>query len=50
MLDEELVGAKFTEEFVEIPLSGIYEYGSDGTELVISSGGKKVYIIYTQIL
>lgn len=39
---------KFTEEFVEIPISGIYEYGLDGTELVLSSGGKKVYITYTQ--
>lgn len=39
---------RFTEEFVEIPISGIYEYGSDGTELVLSSGGKKVYITYTQ--
>lgn len=39
---------KFEEEFVEIPISGIYDYGSDGTELVISSGGKKVYITYTQ--
>lgn len=39
---------KFTEEFVEIPISGIYEYGEDGTELEISSGGKKVYITYTE--
>lgn len=39
---------KFKEEFVEVPISGMYEYGSDGTELVISSGGKKVYITYTQ--
>lgn len=40
--------AKFEEEFVEIPISGIYEYGSDGAELVLSSGGKKVYITYTE--
>ena len=39
---------KFEEEFVEVPIDGIYEYGTDGTELVISSGGKKVYITYTQ--
>lgn len=39
---------KFKEEFVEIPISGIYEYGSDGSELVLSSGGKKVYITYTE--
>ena len=40
--------AKFREEFVEIPISGIYEYGLDGSELVITSGGKKVYITYTE--
>lgn len=40
--------SKFVEEFVEIPISGIYEYGSDGSELVLSSGGKKVYITYTE--
>ena len=40
--------SKFIEEFVEIPISGIYEYGSDGSELVISSRGKKVYITYTE--
>lgn len=40
---------KFTEEFVEVPISGIYERGEDDTELVISSGGKKVYITYTEI-
>lgn len=41
--------SNFKEEFVEIPISGIYEYGSDGTELVMASGGKKVYITYTEI-
>lgn len=40
--------SSYMEEFVEIPISGIYEYGSDGTELIISSGGKKVYITYTE--
>lgn len=39
---------KYTEEFVEVPFSGIYEIGEDDTELVISSGGKKVYITYTE--
>lgn len=38
----------YKEEFTEIPISGIYSYGSDGTELTISSGGKKVYITYTE--
>lgn len=40
----------FEEQFVEIPISGIYEYGEDGTELAISSGGKKVYITYTEVV
>lgn len=37
----------FTEEFVEAPISGIYEKGEDETEITISSGGKKVYVTYT---
>jgi len=40
--------ATFFEEFVEIPISGIYKYGSDGSELVLASEGKKVYITYTE--
>jgi len=40
--------AKFTEEFVEVPISGIYDSGTDGSEIIISSGGKKVYITYTK--
>ena len=40
--------AKFEEEFVEIPVGGIYKYGLDGTELTIAPGGKKVYITYTK--
>lgn len=36
----------FVEEFVEIPISGIYEVGEDDTEITLSSGGKKVYITY----
>lgn len=39
----------FEEEFVEIPISGIYETGDDGTQIVLSSGGKKVYVTYTLI-
>lgn len=38
---------KFTEEFVEVPISGIYQRGEDATEIVISSGQNKVYITYT---
>lgn len=40
---------KFTEEFVEVPTRGIYMTGSDGSEITLSSGGKKVYVTYTQI-
>ena len=36
----------FIEEFVDAPISGIYETGIDGTEVTLSSGGKKVYITY----
>ena len=39
--------AKFTEEFVEVPISGIYDQGADGSEITISSGGNKVYVTYT---
>lgn len=41
--------SKFTEEFTEVPTSGIYSTGSDGSEIVLSSGGKKVYITYTEV-
>lgn len=40
--------AIFTEEFTEVPISGIYSTGTDGSEIVLSSGGKKVYITYTK--
>lgn len=39
--------ATFTEEFVEVPISGIYDQGEDGSEITISSGGNKVYVTYT---
>ena len=42
-------GRLFREEFVEIPISGIYDYGEDGTEIIVSSGGKKVYVTYTAL-
>ena len=38
---------KFTEEFVEAPISGIYQYGNDGTEVVITPGSTKIYATYT---
>ena len=37
----------FKEEFVEVPVSGIYQTGEDGTQITLSSGGKKLYITYT---
>ncbi len=37
----------FSEEFVEVPIDGIYETGEDGTQIVKSSGEKKIYITYT---
>lgn len=40
---------KFTEEFTEVPTSGIYSTGTDGSEIVLSAGGKKVYITYAEI-
>ena len=51
-IKEELSNYKdrpFREEFVEIPISGIYDYGEDGTEIIVSSGGKKVYVTYTAL-
>lgn len=39
---------KFTEEFVEVPVGGKYITGSDGSEVIVSSGGKKIYITYTK--
>lgn len=40
--------SNYTEEFVEVPISGIYEIGEDDTEIILSAGGKKVYITYTE--
>lgn len=37
----------FKEEFVEVPISGIYETGEDGTQIVKASGGSKIYVTYT---
>ena len=37
----------FAEEFVEVPISGIYETGKDGTQITLSSGGNKLYVTYT---
>ncbi len=37
----------FTEEFVEVAISGQYSKGDDGTEITVVSGGSKVYVTYT---
>lgn len=42
-------GDNFVEEFSEAPTSGIYSTGSDGSEITLSAGGKKVYVTYTKI-
>ena len=42
-----LEDAKFSEEFVEVPISGIYMTGEDGTQITLSAGGSKVYVTYT---
>ena len=42
--------AKFIEEFVEIPTSGIYQSAEDGSEIAITSGDKKMYVTYTLVL
>lgn len=39
----------FTEEFIEVPIDGIYITAADGSEVTLSQGGKKVYITYTQL-
>lgn len=40
------INAEFEEEFVEVPITGIYERGEDDTEITLSSGKKMVYITY----
>lgn len=39
---------KFIEEFSETPIDGKHLIGSDGSEITLSSNGKKVYVTYTQ--
>ena len=39
--------AQFLEDFVEVPYSGRYLIGEDGTEVILSAGDKKTYITYT---
>ncbi len=39
---------KFKEEFLEVPYSGIYKTGDDGSQVTVANGGKKIYITYEQ--
>lgn len=48
VLDKYDQDTEFVEEFTEVPTSGIYSTGSDGSEIILSAGGKKVYITYTK--
>ena len=43
----QLTNRNFIEEFVEVPISGIYMTGEDGTQITLSSGGSKLYVTYT---
>lgn len=42
------ITGKFTEEFIEAPYNGIYKTANDGSQITISSAGKKIYIAYEQ--
>ena len=44
-----LADKEFKEEFVEVPISGIYLPTVDGTEITLAKGAKKVYITYREI-
>ena len=39
---------KFKEEFVEVPINGEYIYSTNGSEIIVNSGAKKIYITYTE--
>lgn len=43
----DLNNRNFKEEFIEVPISGIYAIGEDNTEIKLTSGGRKVYVTYT---
>jgi len=40
--------SKFTEKFVETPVQGKYIEGSDGSEIIVERGTKKIYITYEE--
>lgn len=41
--------SEFIEEFIEVPISGIYITAADGSEVTLSQGGRQVYITYTEV-
>lgn len=46
--DKSFRNRKFTEQFVEIPISGITKTSQDdGSQIIIASGAKKIYVTYT---
>lgn len=47
LLTADNAGKMFTEEFVEAPIGGQYVTGDDGTQIIVQSGGKQVYVTYT---
>ncbi|MBO4815764.1 MAG: hypothetical protein J5507_02275 [Clostridia bacterium] len=40
--------SNYSEEFVEVPITGIYITAVDGSEITLSQGGKMVYITYVE--
>ncbi len=42
-------GQRFMEEFVEVPYTGIYKTGEDGSQIAISTGRSRTYITYYEI-
>lgn len=48
-IQTKLSSAEFEMTCKEIKTSGLYEYGTDGTEIVKAQGGTKLYITYTKV-
>ncbi len=39
-------GHEYIEDFIEVPLTGIYKTADDGTQITVENGVKKIYITY----
>lgn len=48
-ISNDLTNGKYEVKCQEIKVSGVYDYGSDGTEIIKSQGGTKLYITYTKV-